>query len=123
MQFTSDGYTVVGAGDFALHPTGLAMVSTDPNVTATIAAPIVGAGSLDKTGDGVLALTGENTYLGGTTISAGTLQIGNGGTTGSIVGDVTNNGSLVFNRSDVVSFSGNISGTGSLSQLGNGTQT
>ena len=39
-------------------------------------------------------LTGDNTYTGGTTISAGTLQLGNGGTTGSIVGNVTDNGAL-----------------------------
>ena len=45
-------------------------------------------------------LTGANTYTGGTTISAGTLQIGNGGTTGSIAGNVTDNGTLVFNRSE-----------------------
>ena len=38
------------------------------------------------------------TYAGGTTISAGTLQIGNGGTTGSIVGNVTDSGTLAFDR-------------------------
>ena len=37
-------------------------------------------------------LTGNSNYTGGTTISAGTLQLGAGGTTGSIVGDVANNG-------------------------------
>ena len=37
-------------------------------------------------------LTGANTYTGGTTITAGTLQLGNGGTTGSIAGNVVNNG-------------------------------
>ena len=45
-------------------------------------------------------LTGTNTYSGGTTIDAGTLQLGNGGTTGSIVGNVTNNATLALNRSD-----------------------
>ena len=29
-------------------------------------------------------LTGANTYSGGTTISAGTLQVGNGGATGAL---------------------------------------
>src|SRR5580692_8231431 len=38
---------------------------------------ITGAGGLIKTGAGTLTLTGANTYAGGTTISAGTLQIGN----------------------------------------------
>ena len=36
-----------------------------------------GALALIKAGTGVLTLTGTNTYTGGTTISAGTLQIGN----------------------------------------------
>ena len=37
-----------------------------------------------KSGTGTLTLTGANGYAGGTTISAGILQIGNGGTTGSL---------------------------------------
>src|SRR5208282_1363935 len=48
---------------------------------------ISGTGQLTKTGSGALVLIGNNTYSGGTTISAGTLQIGNGGTSGSIVGN------------------------------------
>src|SRR5262249_39954895 len=47
--------------------------------------------------------------------------IGNGGTTGSILGDVTDNGTLAFNRSDIVTFPGVISGSGELTQLGPGT--
>ena len=73
-----------------------------------------------KTGTGTMILTGANTYTAGTTISAGTIQIGNGGTTGSIVGNVTNNAALVFDRSDSVAFSGIISGTGTLTQSGSG---
>jgi len=81
---------------------------------------ITGVGELVETGSGTLELTGTNTYTGGTTISAGTLQIGNGGTTGSITGDVTDNGTLAFDRSDTVTFGGAISGTGGLTQLGGG---
>ena len=46
------------------------------------------------------------------TISTGTLQIGNGGTSGTIVGNVVNDGQLVFARSDVSTFAGAISGSG-----------
>ncbi|KVN96354.1 hypothetical protein WJ69_02710, partial [Burkholderia ubonensis] len=60
-------------------------------------------------------------YTGGTTISAGALQLGNGGTSGSIVGNVTNNGTLAFDRSDTVSYGGTISGSGSVGQIGAGT--
>ena len=62
-----------------------------------------------------------NTYAGVTTISAGTLQIGNGGTTGSIVGNVIDNSNLVFSRTDSIAFSGIVSGTGTLEQVGSGT--
>ena len=56
---------------------------------------ISGTGSLTKSGTGTLTLTGDNTYTGGTTISAGTLQIGNGGTTGSVAGNIVDNAALV----------------------------
>jgi outer membrane autotransporter protein len=77
--------------------------------------------ALIKSGSGVLTLTGANSYTGGTTISAGTLQLGNGGTTGSITGNVIDNGILAFNRSDVLTFNGVISGAGSVQQIGPGT--
>jgi len=66
-------------------------------------------------------LTGTNTYTGGTAITGGTLQLGNGGTTGSIVGDVLDNGTLAFNRSNALDFSGAIFGTGGVQQNGTGT--
>jgi fibronectin-binding autotransporter adhesin len=79
-------------------------------------------GALTKLGAGTLALTGSDT-VAGTTISAGTLQIGAGGTAGSIAGNVTDNGVLAFNRSDAISFGGVISGTGVVSQIGGGNTT
>ncbi|MDQ0506623.1 autotransporter family protein [Xanthobacter agilis] len=48
------------------------------------------------------------------------MQLGNGGTTGSIVGDVVNNATLVFNRSDTYDFTGSISGTGLVTFTGDG---
>jgi len=87
----------------------------------TFSGTISGTGSIRQIGAGTTVLTGNNTYSGGTIISAGTLQLGNGGTTGSIVGNVTDNGTLVFDRSDIVTFSGVISGTGGVEQIGTGT--
>ena len=74
-------------------------------------------------GGGTLILTASNTYTGGTTITGGTLQLGAGGTTGSLAaaGAITDNGTLVFNRSNAATqgtdfSSAAISGSGSVIQ-------
>src|SRR5204862_540159 len=88
----------------------------------TVAGAISGSGALVQAGTGTTILTGNNSYCGATTISAGTLQIGNGGTTGSLgTGSVTNNGTLAFNRSDTITIANLVSGTGALTQAGSGT--
>jgi fibronectin-binding autotransporter adhesin len=89
MEFSSDGYTIVGADAFALHPTGTAMIITDTDVTTTIAAPIAGPGGLNKAGPGLLILTGENTYLAGTTISGGALRVASDTNLGDAGGGLT----------------------------------
>ena len=84
---------------------------------------VSGPGSLTKLGAGTQILTDTNSYTGGTTISAGVLQIGNGGTAGSIIGNVVNNRTLAFNRSDDITFAGTISGGGDVQKLGAGSLT
>ena len=78
--------------------------------------------SFVKAGTGVQALTGANLYTGATTISAGTLQIGSGGTSGSLAATsaITDNASLVYNRSDGITVANAISGTGTVTQAGSG---
>ncbi|MFD4837386.1 beta strand repeat-containing protein, partial [Achromobacter sp. NPDC058515] len=88
--------------------------------TVTFAGLVSGSGAVNQNGAGATILTANNTYTGGTAISAGTLQLGNGGATGAIVGNVANNGALAFNRSDAMTFAGQISGAGSVSQIGAG---
>ncbi|WP_156076273.1 autotransporter-associated beta strand repeat-containing protein [Erythrobacter colymbi] len=113
--FTS-GRAITLTGDATIRPESL----TD----LTLSGVISGSGSLTKGAAGVLVLTGDNTYAGTTTISGGTLQIGNGGTTGSLgAGDVTNDARLNFNRSDNITIANNFGGTGTLFQFGAGTLT
>jgi autotransporter-associated beta strand protein len=80
---------------------------------------IGGTTGLAKSGAAKLTIATNNTNTGTTTIQAGTLEVGSGGTTGSLgSGPVVNNASLVFNRSNPVTFSNPISGTGSVTKLG-----
>ena len=67
---------------------------------------LTGPGALTVTGAGSVTLAADNSYTGGTTIAAGTLRLGNGGATGSVTGDVANNGTLVFDRSNALVFDG-----------------
>src|SRR4029079_10715312 len=84
---------------------------------------ITGSGKLIQSGIGVLTLTGKSDYSGGTKINSGTLQIGDGGTSGSITGNVENGGTLAFNRSDDIEFGGVISDWGGLVKDGGGKLT
>jgi autotransporter-associated beta strand protein len=111
--FASARATTLGAGGGTF--------AVDSGTTLTMNSAIAGPGALTKADGGRLVLTQNNSYTGGTTIAAGTLQVGNGGTTGSIAGNVTNNGTLAFNRADTVNFGGVISGSGGVEQIGNGT--
>ena len=89
----------------------------------TVSGVIDGAYQLTTDGSGIIILSGNNTYTGITTISSGTLQIGNGSTTGNVAGDIANNATLIFNRSNDLTFSNTLSGTGTLTKQGAGTLT
>ena len=107
--------------------TGGGMFYSGWNKTITVKGVITGSGSLTKLDSGPLILTAANTYTGPTIIGAGTLQLGNGGTSGSLSpsSQITNGGSLTFNRSDTLTqgtdFASVISSSGSISQTGTGT--
>lgn len=83
----------------------------------------IAGGYLTKNGTGTTTLTTTNTYTGVTTISAGTLQIGDGTTDGSISSssNIVNNGSLVYNLAGSQSYANAISGTGSVTKSGAGS--
>ncbi|TWS93195.1 autotransporter-associated beta strand repeat-containing protein, partial [Reyranella sp. CPCC 100927] len=117
LQFSTTGYTLTG-GTLTLAPaTGTTgTINVEANVVATIGSVIAdGTGTnLNKIGAGTLILNGVNTYSGGTTIAAGTLQIGDGVTPGSIIGNIVNDGVLAFTNNANDTFAGVISGGGSV---------
>jgi autotransporter-associated beta strand protein len=113
---TSSGTIILTGSNATINVVSGAKIVVNSQVTGT--------SGLIKGSLGTLTLAGNNTYSGGTTVSLGTLQVGNGGTTGSLgSGDVIDNAALVFDRSDSIVVSNTISGSGSLTQAGAGTLT
>lgn len=102
---------IVNNGSIAFNRSGTLTVGT-----------ITGTGSLTNDGSGTIILPGDNTYQNGTTINAGTLQIGNGGATGKIDASdpILNNGTLIVNSTGDLTLSGAITGTGNLIKRGSG---
>ena len=86
---------------------------------------MAGTGSFTKAGSGTLFLTGSNSYTGATTISAGTLEIGAGGSLGggSYAGAITNNANFIYSGTNNQTLTGVISGTGALTQNAASTLT
>ena len=61
---------------------------------------------------GLVIFDNANTYGGGTTITSGTLQLGNGAVSGSVVGNISVAGMLAFDNAAAQTFGGVISGGG-----------
>ncbi|ECA6164045.1 AIDA autotransporter-like protein ShdA, partial [Salmonella enterica subsp. enterica serovar Altona] len=72
---------------------------------------------------GTLILNGAMTAKGATVDSGTTLQIGNSGTLGAFNGDIVDNGTLTFNRSDAAAYGSVISGSGNVVKQGGGELT
>jgi autotransporter-associated beta strand protein len=130
-QINSDADTLTLSGGisgaFGLTIGGSANTSVSGNITT-------GAGTLTKNGAGTLTMTGANTFTGDTTVSTGILQLGNGGTGGSLAttgaislgGAVGGSQTFRVNQSDTVTqgvdfSSAAITGQGGFTQVGSGT--
>jgi len=99
--------------------------SVPAGTTATFGNDIGGSGSLTLSGAGTLVLAGNNTYSGGTTVSAGVLQAAtalpgnvtvNGGTLDAVpgvAGDLSNAGKVAVHGGDTA-VGGNYTNSGTL---------
>ena len=117
-----------GAGGGARVTLTTGTLNTSTTFSGTIEAGGAGPVSLTKVGTGTLTLTGNNTYEGATMINGGTLQLGNGGTEGSVLATspenvitIGANGTLAGNHSNLLTLDNVITGTGALQQNGGGT--
>lgn len=107
-----DSLTVTGTGAVRLTGGGI-VVQSDAGLLHS-GGTFVEAGTLAVTG----TLAGSVTTSG-----TGTFQIGIGGTEGDFTGDLINNGSFIFDRSDSYLFGGAFSGSGDFEKRGAGTLT
>ena len=121
-KITVNGDTSISAGDSYLGQ--LAMVSGtlsgDINLaqdmiatSGTVSADLSGTGGIDKTGEGELILSGDNSYTGDTRVNGGTLSLGNVNALGKgalhVTGaglDLTGLGGDTLNLTDVSTISG-----------------
>jgi autotransporter-associated beta strand protein len=99
------------------------LFSINASSALTLSGSISSGGVTIQRGEAV-TLTGSNTFSGTTIIDGGkSMTVGDGGTSGSISGNIQNYGSLTFNRSDALTYTGAISGSGTLTKSGAGTLT
>ena len=123
----NSGTLIVGGGFTSARPITLDIgggrLDTYGGI-ATFTGQISGIGGLIKgSSANTIVLTSTNDYGGGTWIDNGTLKIGDGGTTGSILGDVLNEGVLTFDRSNSYQVANTIRGIGDVRVIGGGVAT
>ena len=125
------GDSAAGTGDVAVSvaaavaPQLVTIDNPTRNYTFSGAGGIAGAGRLQKLGAGTATLETANAFTGGTTVTAGTLRVGSGGTTGTISGPlaVAAGATLEFNRAGTLAVAGPLSGAGTLVKNGAGRVT
>jgi fibronectin-binding autotransporter adhesin len=144
LAFAGADFTI--ANNVALPASGSRATIDSGAGSFGISGIVSGDGTLDKTGNGNLTLSGINTYTGGTNVQAGTLALTNanaagtggiglgGGTTLAFAGadfTIANNVTLPVSGSNATidsgagsfGISGIVSGDGSLAKIGAGTLT
>ena len=107
---------------YVASPVVASAVNVNATQTYDFTGSSVAAATLLKNGSGTLIFEDDNSYPNGVNIAAGTLQIGNGGSTGTLTsGNITNNGAIVADQTGDIVLSSPISGGGSISVVSSGT--
>ena len=124
---TGNTQDITAGGRLTLVDAKTATFDTNGNnvkLATALGGGAIGA-SVTKAGSGILTITASNSYTGATTITSGTLQIGDGTTDGSIASSsgITNNSALVYNLVGGRTYANSIDGIGTLTKSGSGTLT
>lgn len=134
-NYTGGTYVLSGTlqGNTTSIPTGISpttgvitsnstIIEFNQIANGTYSGVISGSGSLSKIGAGTLALTGLNSYLGSTTVSAGTLEVNTNSLPGNTV-SVASGAILAFNQNTPGIYSGAVTGNGAFLKIGSSTLT
>lgn len=121
------GLSITG-GTLAGNGTLTGKLTYASTASSTFGGVIAGTGTLAKSGASTLALTGTNTYSGATTVTAGTLQVGNGAVAGASLGSgnvaVSSGATLAIDLAGGDTFSNNVTDTGRITDIApSGTHT
>ena len=114
----NDGSLGAAGSTLNLDSSASTLLISNTSGTSTVGSTISGPGVITKSGGGIGVLAANNSYTGATSVSTGTLQVGNAGSTGTLgAGDVTlsNNATLSYVRATATTIANNISGTGNVS--------
>ena len=130
LRATASNTSFLQGLDYAYVQSGGAVIDTqgysDTIGQALLSYAGTSSGGLTKLGSGLLTLTASNTYTGLTTVSGGTLQLGDGvSNNGSVGGGIflANGSTLVFANPAALAYASGITGSGSLLACGAGTLT
>ena len=124
ITFSSDGFTVSGGTIALSNSNGLNIINVATG-TAEISSALSGQGSVSKSGNGILKLSGNNDSLtGAITVASGTLKIGSAnalgaaGNTVNVSGGVLDLNGITMTNSNPL----NIQGTGALVNTATGVE-
>jgi autotransporter-associated beta strand protein len=126
VTFTNSGSVTPAVNLTISAAPAIMVVNSSQNFTLTGTGALTGSMGLNKSGPGRLTLanTGANTFSGGTTISGGSLQVGDGASVnGNLPGNIINNATLIFANPTAATSASLLTGSGTLVKQAAGTLT